>query len=65
MDFKEIQKATNPFEKFLEQICFIENPMILDDDMPDFFDNWLSELDGEDYLKHGNALVRFFLDNIK
>lgn len=39
------------FEKYLEDICFKINPSVLDDDMPDFFDNWLGELDGEDYIK--------------
>ncbi|MEK6878041.1 MAG: hypothetical protein AABY22_00455 [Nanoarchaeota archaeon] len=39
------------FENYLEDICFKTNPTILDDDMPDFFDNWLGELEGEDYMK--------------
>ena len=39
------------FEKYLEQVCFEANPEVLDDDMPDFFDNWLGGLDGEDYIR--------------
>ncbi len=39
------------FENYLEEICFKVNPTIFDDDMPDFFDNWLGELEGEDYMK--------------
>jgi hypothetical protein len=41
------------FENYLEEICFKINPAILDDDMSDFFDNWLGELEGEDYMKYG------------
>jgi len=42
------------FEKFLEEVCFNVNPSVLDDDMPDFFNNWLGNLDGEDYIKWGD-----------
>ncbi len=41
------------FEEYLEEICFQINPTVLDDNMSDFFDNWLGELDGEDYIKWG------------
>ena len=40
------------FEKYLEEICFKINPAVLDDDMSDFFDNWLGKLDGEDYIRY-------------
>ena len=40
------------FENYLEEFCFKINPSVLDDDMPDFFDNWLGELEGEDYCKY-------------
>jgi len=39
------------FEKHLEEICFEKNPTILDDDMPDFFENWLCELDNEQLIE--------------
>lgn len=41
------------FEDYLKELCFKLNPTVLGDSMPDFFDNWLGELDGEDYLKWG------------
>lgn len=41
------------FEKFLEEICFTIHTGVTDDDMPDFLDNWLSRLDGEDYVRYG------------
>lgn len=31
------------FEDYLKHRCFEENPVVLDDDMSDFFDSWLSE----------------------
>ena len=37
--------TTQGFELFLQDKCFEENPMVLDDDMPDYFDNWLVEQD--------------------
>ena len=50
------------FNDYLEGICFEENPTILDDDMPDFFDNWVSELDNEQLIslaqKWGNELIK-------
>lgn len=37
------------FNDYLQTRCFEENPTVLDDDMPDFYDNWLSEI-GVDLL---------------
>ena len=42
------------FETYLEEVCFEEYPEVLDDDRPDFFDTWLTELSVADYLRHGN-----------
>lgn len=46
------------FEDFLEDICFAINPTVLDDDMPDYFNNWLGELDGENYIKYAEMFGR-------
>ena len=48
------------FEDFLQDICFELNDDqgILDDDMPDFFDNWLSTLDGADYIKWADLFAQ-------
>lgn len=32
-------------------------PSLLDDDISDHFDNWLGELDGEDYMRYGEIVV--------
>lgn len=36
--------TTQGFESFLQDKCF-EDHMVLDNDMPDYFDNWLTEQD--------------------
>lgn len=46
-----------PFEDFLKDKHFEINPQLLDDDLPDAFDNWLGMLDGEDYIKYGNEAL--------
>jgi len=45
------------FEDYLETICFEANPMVLDDDMPDFFDTWLGNQDVEDMIRHCNNFL--------
>ena len=45
------------FEDYLETICFGANPMVLDDDMPDFFDTWLGNQDVEDMIRHCNNFL--------
>ncbi len=32
------------FEDYLEYRCFEENPTVLDDDRPDYFDEWISDI---------------------
>ena len=53
------------FEQYLRDIHMSENPELLDDDLPDDFDNWLGTLEqdimiqyADDYAKevHNNAL---------
>lgn len=39
------------FEQYLQEIHAEIFPQILDDDLSDHFDDWLSELDGEGYIK--------------
>lgn len=40
------------FEEFLEDRHAARNPQVLDDDMPDSFDDWLGQLDGEEYMDY-------------
>ena len=46
------------FEEYLEDVCFEENPTILDDDMPDFFSDWLSDQDTESLLIYSEGWGR-------
>lgn len=57
-----ILKSEYPFEAYLKEVCFRENPSVLDDDMSDFFDNWITELDGEEFVKHGNVLAKTLIN---
>lgn len=43
----------NKFESFLQNKHIVENPMLLDDDLPDAFDAWLGELQADDFIKYG------------
>lgn len=56
LDTQEQDRQTR-FEKFLEMKCFKENPQVLDDDMPDFFNNWLAGLDAEQLIEYGNEAM--------
>ena len=49
---------TITFEEFLKDVCFRVHPSVLDDDMPDFFENWIGKLDVEDYMKWGEIFGR-------
>lgn len=42
------------FEKYLEDIFLKLYPMVIKDDAEDAFDNWIEQLDGEEYIKYAN-----------
>lgn len=42
------------FETFLQDKFMKEEPQILDDDLPDTFDTWLTALQADDFIKYGN-----------
>ena len=52
------------FEEYLEDVCFEENPTVLDDDMPDFFDNWLEKQDVESLLIYSEGWGRHIKSTI-
>lgn len=41
------------FEDYLKDVHAV-NYMGIDDNMPDQFDNWLSQLDGEEYITYAD-----------
>jgi len=42
------------FEEYLQDKCFSANSLILDDDMPDFFDTWLEDIGIEKIIYYAN-----------
>lgn len=45
------------FEEWLKDSY--EPDAVLDDDMPDAFDNWLGSLDGEEYIEYANEYGKY------
>lgn len=39
------------FEDFLQEIFMRDNPMILDDNLPDAFDDWMGNLEVDECLR--------------
>ena len=62
-NLQEYKKAQYPFEEYLKEIHAI-NYMGTNDDMSDSFDDFLGNLDGEEYIEHGNAFSKMLLDLI-
>jgi hypothetical protein len=49
-----VNNKVQDFEEFLAEVHHELHPETLDDDMSDAFDNWLGQLDGEEYIEYGN-----------
>lgn len=45
---------TKTFESYLMDIYMEECPMVLDDDIPDGYIEWLSNMDIEEIIEHAN-----------
>lgn len=60
------KKEKYPFEAYLQDI-FNDGPgtMMLDDDLPDGFDNWLGGLDGDDMFTYANEFAFRLLKYVK
>jgi len=48
------------FEQYLQQQFGEQEPQVLDDDLPDAFDQWVTELDVETLIIYGDAYARYF-----
>lgn len=50
------------FEDYLQEYFMRQNPHLLDDDIPDAFADWLSDLDTDDWLRlgdlYGKAIIQ-------
>ena len=47
------------FEEFLQDYHADLFPQLLDDEMPDHFNNWLSNLEAEDFMRIGELYGKF------
>lgn len=53
------------FEQYLEERCFEENPIVLDDDMPDLFDNWIANLDVSEVMIYAEGWMNEYRSFIR
>ena len=63
MNLQEYKKIQYPFEEYLKEI-HSEEYIGNDDDMPDSFNDFICNLEGEDYIEHGKAFAKILLDLI-
>jgi len=53
------------FEDYLKEKHYEENPQVLDDDLPDSYDSWLTDLPVDDLIKHADEYTQLKLDQQK
>lgn len=46
------------FEQFLQEMHFKMNPQLLDDDLSNSFDTWISEMEGHDMMEWADLYGR-------
>jgi hypothetical protein len=46
------------FEDFLQDKFIRQNPTVLDDDIPDAFDEWLQEIEVDLWLEYGEEYAK-------
>lgn len=46
------------FEDFLQEKFIEGNPTVLDDDIPDAFNDWLADLDVDELIAYGNQYFK-------
>ena len=46
------------FIDYLKQQHMLDNPELLDDDLPDAFDNWLSTMEQDVLIQHAEDMVK-------
>jgi len=63
MNLREYQDTKYPFEEYLKEIHAIVY-IGSRDDMTEDLKNFLTNLDGKEYIKHGNAFAKILLSLI-
>jgi len=57
------------FEDYLQEQHQVENPTILDDDLPDAYGDWIENLSSDEWIVYGNRFARIHsrevIDNLK
>jgi hypothetical protein len=61
---KRFKEAKHPFEEYLK-VIHAKDYHGVDDDMPDAFLEWITELDPEEFISHANVFSKMLLDLIK
>jgi len=51
------------FEEYLQEIHSNQADGVLDDNMPDDFDNWLSELDTAEVMEYAESYGKELMEN--
>lgn len=46
------------FEDYLKYVHYKANPSVLDDDLPDHFDEWISQQEPEDHMRHAENFAQ-------
>lgn len=55
----KIEITLNGFEAYLQEVHQSENPELLDDDLPEAFNDWVSNLEGDDLVEYA---LNYFSD---
>jgi len=64
MTIQEYKKSPYPFEDFLKEI-HAKNYMGTDDDMPDSFESFITDLDNEELIEHANVFSKILIEAIQ
>lgn len=52
------------FDDYLMEVCFTQNIYILDDDQPDFYNEWLDNLSVDEWIEYGEKYKNKCVDNL-
>ena len=53
------------FEQFLQDRHIETEPAVLDDDLPDAFNDWLTRLDVDEWLEYGQEYAKSILPKVE
>lgn len=53
------------FKEFMEEEHMAIHPDVLDDDLPDHFDNWVADLQADEWLEYGEKHAEATLQSLR